>query len=131
MMVIAGLYLVAAVAGWLAKEWDHGYADAGFVVLGMLAVAGGVLRGHLLFAERTHSRRTFEGELKRRASALTLVDICMGIALVTEGVLSAQRQPVAGVLIIGLGVGLVLARLVVEPTTTESAFGVAGDEGPF
>jgi serine/threonine-protein kinase len=122
MVVIIGLYLTAAVAGWLAKEWDHGYADAGFVVLGMLAAVGGILRGHLLFSERTHSRRTFERELTRRTSALTLVDIGMGAALFGEGLLLAPHRSVAGVLIIGLGVGIVLGRLVVEPTTTGSAF---------
>jgi predicted Ser/Thr protein kinase len=126
MLVIIALYLVAAVVGWLVKEWDHGYAEAGFVVLGMLAAVGGVLRGHLLFAERNHSRRTFEGELERRAATLTLVDMIIGVALVVEGALVAQHRPVAGVLVIGLGVSMALARLVVEKTTTESAFGRDG-----
>lgn len=126
MIVIIGLYLLAAVVGWLVKEWDHGYADTAFVVLGMLAAVGGVLRGHLLFAERNHSRRTFETELRRRTTTLTLVDLTIGVALVIEGALLARGRPVAGVLVIGLGVGMALARLVVETTTTESAFGREG-----
>jgi serine/threonine protein kinase len=123
MVVTIAMYLLAATVGWLVKEWDHGYADAAFVLLGMLAAVGGILRGHLLFAERAHPRSTFRAELARRRAVLTAVDGIMGTALVLEGVLVARSRPVAGVLVIGLGVGLALARLVVERTTTESAFG--------
>jgi peptidoglycan/LPS O-acetylase OafA/YrhL len=127
MIVIVALYLVAAIVGWFVKEWNHGYADAAFVMIGTLAAAGGLLRGHLLFAERAHSRRTFEVELKRRDAALTLVDSLIGLALIAEGLQAAQTWPVAGVLIVGLGVGIALARVVVEKTTTESAFSGSGD----
>ena len=34
------------------------------VLLAMLGTAGGMLRGHLLFAERTHDRATFLRELR-------------------------------------------------------------------
>jgi hypothetical protein len=88
-----------------------------------LAAAAGVLRGHLLFAERTHPRATFEAELRRRTPALVAIDAAMGVMLVVEGLIVTRTRPVAGVLVIGLGVGIALARLVVERTTTESAFG--------
>jgi hypothetical protein len=123
MLAMVALYLVGAIVGWFVKEWDHGYADAAFVVLGMLAAIGGVLRGHLLFAERAHARPTFEAELARRTPWLVGVDATMGVALVLEGLIVTRSRPVAGVLVIGLGVGIALARLVVEKTTTESAFG--------
>lgn len=123
MIVAIGLYLLATIVGWQVKEWDHGVADAAFVALGVLASAGGVIRGHLLFAEQTHSRQTFLSELRRRAPMLTAVDATIGALLLVEGLLATRLRPVAGVLVIGLGVGILLARLVVEKTTTESAFG--------
>jgi hypothetical protein len=123
MTVATALYLTAAIATWMAKEWDHGSADVTFVATSTLAAVGGLLRGHLLFAERWHPRETFNAELRRRAPVLNAIDALMGVLLATDGLLVARTRPVAGVLVIALGIGIALARLVVERTTTESAFG--------
>lgn len=123
MGVAIGLYFVAASAGWLVKEWQHGMALQGFVALAMAATVGGVFRGHLLFSERTHRRAAFLGELRRSARVLLAVDLVVAITLVLEGFWVAQDRSVAGVLILGLGIGVALARLVLEPSTTDAAFG--------
>jgi len=121
--IVLATYVAAAAVAWLAKELDHGVADAGFVLIAMLAMIGGTLRGHLLFAERTHNGQTFRRELRRSRVPLDAVDLVMGLALVSEGLWAARVRPVAGVLIIGLGLGIALARMVLERSTTHVAFG--------
>ena len=116
------LYLVAVAASWLVKEWDHGFADAGFVVVAMLVTVGVVLRGHLLFAERAHSHATFRAELRRVTPVLFGVDLAIAIGLVVEGLWVTRERSVPGVLIVGLGLGIALARLVLERSTTRAAF---------
>jgi hypothetical protein len=119
------LYFVAAAIGWLVKEWDHGYAQSAFVLLAMAATVGGVFRGHLLFAERTHRRETFLAELRRSAPVLLTVDLLIAAVLVLEGLWVSRNRSVAGVLILGLGIGIALARLVLEHSTTRAAFDAA------
>ena len=117
------LYAAAIVAGWFVKEWERGPADAVFVLLAMLGTAGGMLRGHLLFAERTHDRATFLRELARSRLPLATIDLVTAAGLLGIGVWAARTRSVAGALIIGLGVGIALARLVLERSTTDAAFG--------
>jgi predicted Ser/Thr protein kinase len=126
MAVAIALYVLAVTAGWLVKEWDHGLAETGFVVVAMLATVGTVLRGHLLFAERNHDRRTFRAELRRATPALLGVDLSIAAALVAEGLWVTRARSVPGVLITALGLGIALARLVPERSTTEVAFGDSG-----
>jgi predicted Ser/Thr protein kinase len=128
LIVVMALYLVAVAAGWLVKEWDHGLAETGFVVVAMLATVGGVLRGHLLFAERAHDRATFRAELRRATPVLFGVDLVIAIGLVVEGLWVTRERSVPGVLIVGLGLGIALARLVLERSTTHVAFGPAGGQ---
>jgi uncharacterized membrane protein len=123
MAAVIAFYLMAAAAGWLVKEWSHGVADMVFVVIAMLATIGGVLRGHLLFAERTQDRSSFHRELRKSTPPLVGVDLAIGAVLVAEGLWVTQTRSVVGVLIVGLGLGIALARLVLERSTTQVAFG--------
>jgi predicted Ser/Thr protein kinase len=118
-----GLYFAAAAAGWLVKEWSHGVADPLFVVLALAAVLGGVFRSHLLFTERTHDRGRVLGELARGGAVLTLVDIAIGVTLLFEGLWSTRSRSLSGVLIAALGLWFVIARVWIEPGTTDAAFG--------
>lgn len=124
MAIVIALYFVAAIAGWLVKEWwQHGFAEAGFVLLAIACTVGGVLRGHLLFAQRTHDDRTFRRELHRSERVLMATDVAIAAVLFAEGIVTTRIRSVPGVLIIGLGLGIGLARLVLERSTTEAAFG--------
>ena len=59
----------------------------------------------------------------RRASPVTLVvDLVIALALAVDGLI-LQARPLATVLTIALGVGLALARLLLERSTAAAAFG--------
>ena len=59
-------------------------------------------------------------ELRRAALVTLLADLMIGLELAAAGILLASSRPVPAVLTIALGVGIALARLVVEPSTTEA-----------
>lgn len=120
-LVAIGILFVASALAWQIKEWQHGPADSGFLIIAVLATVAGVFRGHLLFTERKN-RWSFDAE-RRRAEPITLVvDVLIALTLGTEGWRLASARPVAGVLTIALGIGIGLTRLVVEPATTRGAF---------
>jgi hypothetical protein len=122
-LAVLGLYFVASALAWQIKEWQHGLADGGFVVIAVAATIAGVFRGHLLFTERMN-RSSFEGEHRRAQPVTLIVDVLIGVVLASEGLWLAFARPLAGVLTIALAVGIVLSRLVVEPATTRGAFGI-------
>jgi hypothetical protein len=120
--VIVGLYFLAAALAWQIKEWLPGITREIFLFVGMAAAVGGVFRGHLLFTERMHRDR-LAGEL-RRAGRVTLgVDLAVAAALLVDGVLIEPGRPLASVLTIALGVGIALARVLMEPSTTSAELG--------
>jgi hypothetical protein len=121
-MIALGLYFIAAALAWQIKEWQHDLADAGFLAVAALATIAGIFRGHLLFTERMN-RPSFAAERRRAEPITRIVDIVIALALAAEGWQLAAARPLAGALTIALAVGIALARLVVEPSTTHGAFG--------
>ena len=121
--VVLALYVVAAAASWMAKEWEEGLVEPLFILVALLVVVGGMYRSHLLFADSVLDRQAFRRALARARMPLTVVDVMLGLALAVQGTLVATARAVPGVLIVGLAAGLVLARLVLERSTTEAAFG--------
>jgi hypothetical protein len=120
-IVVSALYFLAAALAWWVKEWQPGAALVVFILIGVIATVAGVFRGHVLFTERLNTR-AFPHE-RRRADRVTLiVDVLMGAALLADGALLSADHPLAAVLIAGLGVGIALARLIVEPATSTAAF---------
>ncbi len=115
-----GLYLLASIAAWLIKEWHQG-ATGVFLAVGALATAGGMFRGHLVFTEQMNPSG-FAAERRRAGPVTVFVDLAIALALGGAGLLIARQRPLAAVLTIGLAVGIALARLLVEPTTTAAAF---------
>jgi hypothetical protein len=128
MVSVLALYFVAAFVGWLVKEWDRGLGQTGFLQLATAAAAGGLLRSHLLFARRAHSETMFLRELDRYALALMVTDLAIGATLVVEGIWAADERPVPGALVLALGLGIAVARLVLERATTEAAFPRPADD---
>ena len=66
--------------------------------------------------------RGLVAERRRTEQATLLVDAVIAVALVVDSALLSTRRPLAAVLIASLGVGIVLARLVLERSTTAAAF---------
>ena len=120
-LAVTGLYFVACALAWQVKEWRPGVAMAVFFAIGLAATVGGFFRGHLLFTERVNG--TGLDAERQRASSVTLgTDLVIALALVIDGSLLAFGRPVPAVLTIALGVGIALARLVIEPATTSATF---------
>ena len=119
--VIVALYFIACGLTWQIKEWQPGLTSVVFFASSIIATVAGIFRGHLLFAERVNSSR-FAAELRRAMPVLFAADLSLGVVLAIDGLLLAGIQPVASVLTVALGVGIALARLLVEPSTTSASF---------
>ncbi len=119
------LYLLASMLAWQVKEWHPGAAGVVFLALGVAATTGGVFRGHLLFTERLVGAggAGFSAERRRATPATLVADLLIALALVADGVIMSRARPLAAVLTLALGVGIGLARVVVEPSTTTATFG--------
>ena len=121
-VAIISLYAIGATLSWQIKEWERAaLTTALFVAMGAASTIGGVLRGHLLFVERTH-RGGLATERRRTARATRLVDVLVSAMLFANGMMITER-PLPSVLTLSLGLGILLASLLVEPATTGAAFG--------
>lgn len=121
-VVVIGLYATAVVLAWFVKEWLRGPTAVVFIAMGVVGTLVGILRGHLVFTERTHGIGL--DRERRRLSPVTMgCDLLLALLLAGDGVaLVGASREVAGVLTIALAVALMVARLVLEPTTTRAAF---------
>ena len=121
------LYFLASVLAWQVKEWQPGTAGVIFLALGVAATVSSVFRGHLLFTERLvgSGGAGFSAERRRAIPATLVADLLIALALVADGVILSRARPLAAVLTLALGVGIGLASLVVEPSTTTATFGRA------
>jgi serine/threonine protein kinase len=125
--VIIALYASGAVLAWQIKQWmETPVTVALFLALGALATVGGVLRGHLVFTERMN-RALLAHERHRTATATLLVDLLLGAMLFVDGVIIGAVRALPAVGALGLGLGIALAALVLEPATTRAAFGDCDD----
>lgn len=115
------LYVIASALAWQIKEWHTGAAVAIFGIVGVCATVASVFRGHLMFTERMNLA-ALSVERGRAAPVTLVVDLLIAAALVADGAILARDRPLAAVLTVGLAVGIALARLVVEPSTTAAAF---------
>jgi predicted Ser/Thr protein kinase len=114
-------YFIACGFAWQIKEWQPGLATVLFAVIGVAATIAGVFRGHLVFTERVNGPDLAAEH--RRAQPVTLaMDLLLGLVLGVNGILLAAARPLPAVLAMALGVGIVLARLVIEPATTSASF---------
>jgi hypothetical protein len=121
-IVALGLYVVAVGTAWQIKEWRHGSTDTAFLFLGILATIAGVFRGHLLFTEQ-QNRPALAAEIRRALLVTVAVDLAIALGLAFVGWMATPERPLIALLTMALAVGIALARLVVERSTTEAAFG--------
>ena len=62
-------------------------------------------------------------ERRRTDRTMRAADLAIAAALFADGLLLAATKPLWGVLTMALAVGIALASLLMEPSTTEAAFG--------
>jgi hypothetical protein len=119
--VAIALYFLACLASWQIKEWIPGPATVAFVVACIAATVAGVFRGHLLFTERINLGG-LAAERRKAVPVTIAMDLTLASAVAAGGLLVSPVQPLTGTLTIALGIGIALARLLVEPATTAAAF---------
>jgi predicted Ser/Thr protein kinase len=120
-LVVIALYLVACGVTWQAKEWRPGVTTVIFIAVCVTATVAGVFRGHLLFTGLVN-RPGLVAERRRVALVTIVADLLIALGVTSAGITLAFDRPVAAVLTIGLAIGIALARLIVEPTTTSASF---------
>jgi predicted Ser/Thr protein kinase len=114
-------YFLACALAWQIKEWQPGVTTALFITAGIAATVAGVFRGHLVFIERTNGPGI--GREHSRATPVTLaMDLLLGLVLLADGILLSSSRPLPAVIAMALGAGIVLARLIIEPSTTSASF---------
>jgi hypothetical protein len=120
--IIIGLYGLAVAGGWQIREWVEGWASSVFLLIAVSATIGGMFRGHLLFSNQENQNR-FASELRRARPITAGTDFLIAAALLIDGVAVVGAHPAGAALVVALGVGVGLARLVIEPSTESGAFG--------
>jgi predicted Ser/Thr protein kinase len=120
-VIALALYFVASALAWQIKEWHPGAALVIFGVVGVGATIAGIFRGHLLFTERMNPPG-LAAEGRRAAPVTLVVDLLIAAALAADAAILSAASPLLAVLTAALGVGVALARLIVEPSTTRAAF---------
>jgi serine/threonine protein kinase len=121
-VIVMAVYVAATTIAWSIKE-----AFAGplllwlFIALGIGSSIAGVLRGHLLFTSMVNRPR-LKAEHLRIRRIMTMVDTLIAVALAVDGLAIATARPLWAVLTIGLGAGIALTAVLIEPATTGAAF---------
>jgi Protein kinase domain len=122
-IVIFVLYVSGVVNAWRIKDARETPLTLGlFLGLGAAATISSVLRGHLLFTERVYRHR-FGIEQRRTAPVLRTSDLIVAVLMVADGLAFVGRSAISAVITLCLGLGLAVAVLVLEPSTTAEAFG--------
>jgi eukaryotic-like serine/threonine-protein kinase len=122
-LVVAALYVAAAVLAWQIKEWvETPLTVAIFIVLGGVATVGAVLRGHLVFTDRMNRPR-LTVERRRTRRGIVLIDFVLAAMLMIDAVATGGVRALPAVFALSLAVGVSLASVVLEPATTRAAFG--------
>ena len=123
-LALIAVYATGTTAAWQIHTWEASTAARwDFLLMGMLAAVNGVVRGHLLFTERTHPER-LAGERRRSRTAALVIDLAMAVALAAAASLVSGGHPVVAALVIGLAAGLATAALLIEPSTSNATIGV-------
>ena len=122
-VVVAVLYIAAAVLAWQIKEWvETPLTVALFIGLGGVATVGAVLRGHLVFTDHmNHAHLTAERRRTRRG--IVLIDFVLAGMLMLDAIATGGVRALPAVFALSLAVGVSLASVVLEPATTRAAFG--------
>jgi eukaryotic-like serine/threonine-protein kinase len=122
-VVITVLYIVGATLAWYIKDRVETPVTVSlFLAISAVATIGGVLRGHLVFTELMNPPH-LEVERRRMGKSLMLLDLVTGALLFADTAIIARVGALWAVFALALGLGIVLASLVLEPATSAAAFG--------
>lgn len=117
------LYVVAGAIAWWMKETVRTPLPLWiFVAIGLAATVAGVVRGHLLFTWRMNRPRLLH-EWRRVRPAVVAIDLLIAFALAIDGASIVTARPLWGMLTIAFSAALALATTLMEPATTDAAFG--------
>jgi predicted Ser/Thr protein kinase len=117
------LYVLATTRAWQIKEWLQGpVALWAFILMGIAASVGGIIRGHLIFTDIVN-RPHLGSELRRTRRTTLASDLLMSATLIVDALLLASVEPLAAVLTICVAIGIALAAVLMEPATTAAVFG--------
>jgi serine/threonine protein kinase len=123
------LYIVAMSHAWQIKEWLRGVSPSMgtvslwvFVIMGIAASVGGIVRGHLVFTDAMN-RPHLASELARTSRMRLFTDVLLATLLTIDALMLAQQWPLTTVLTIALATGIVLAAALMEPATTAALLG--------
>ena len=121
-VALMALYIGAAALAWSIKETvPEPLTLWVFIALGIGAAVGATARAHLLFTAAFNLPR-LKDEYMRVRRILTSVDLLIAAALALDGLWIAPVHPIWGVLTVGLGAGVALATLLMEPATAAATF---------
>jgi hypothetical protein len=122
-IVVAVLYITAAVYAWQLKEWvETPLTVLIFLALGATATIGSVLRGHLVFTSRMNPR-SLARERRRTEPTTRMLDMADAVLRFADSALVVRTGALPAVFALALGIGIALASRVLEPATTAAAFG--------
>jgi serine/threonine protein kinase len=117
------LYVLATTRGWQIKEVIRGQPTLWiFLLLGVGASVGGIIRGHLIFTDVVN-RPHLPSELRRTRPVILFTDVLLSALLTIDALLLSSLQPLPAVLTICVAVGIALAAILMEPATTAAVFG--------
>jgi serine/threonine protein kinase len=117
------LYVLATTRGWQIKEVIRGQPTLWiFLLLGVGASVGGIIRGHLIFTDVVN-RPHLASELRRTRPVILFTDVLLSALLTIDALLLSSLQPLPAVLTICVAVGIALAAILMEPATTAAVFG--------
>ena len=117
------LYTIATAHAWQIKEWVRSPTTLWvFVLMGIAASVGGIIRGHLIFTD-VMNRPHLVSEIRRTRRVRLFSDVLLAALLTLDALLLAPAWPLTTVLTICLAAGIALAAILMEPATTAALLG--------
>jgi serine/threonine protein kinase len=117
------LYVLATTRAWQIKEMVRGVPTLWiFILMGVAASVGGIIRGHLLFTDVVN-RPHLASERRRTRRVLLATDILLSGLLFVDALVLASIEPLNTVLTICVAIGIALATVLMEPLTSAAVFG--------
>ncbi len=121
-MSVMAVYVVMLYPTWQARQIAGGtLAIIPFVLLVAGVVLNATLRVHMLFTAAFNTA-AFNMEFKRAGPWMQRSDCLIGVVMIVAAVMVAVPRTSLASLLAGVGIGVAIVSLMVEPATTRAAF---------